>query len=71
MAATGGGGGGEKKDYRAMTREEKKSLSTCSKTQCTVMKTAKGGIFLKWAKSRLQGIRDREMKAPECGGNGG
>lgn len=43
---------------------EEQSLSTCSKTQCTVLKTVEGGIFPEWAKSRLQGIRDRQMKAP-------
>lgn len=64
--------GVRKRNDRAMTREEKKkSLSTCSKTQCTVLKTVKGGIFLKCAKSRLQGIRDREMKAQGSRGNGG
>lgn len=33
--------------------EERESLSTCGTAQCTVLKTAKEGIFLKWAKSRL------------------
>lgn len=44
-------------------KREKKSLSTCRKAQCIVLKTVRGGIFVKWAKSRLQGIWDREMKA--------
>lgn len=52
-------------------KEERKSLSTCSTAQCTVLKTAKEGIFLKWAKSRLQGLGDREMKAGRSGGNEG
>lgn len=64
-----GGGGWERKTEP--WQEKRKSLSTCSKTQCTVLKTVKGGIFLEWAKSRLQGIWDREMKAPGSGGNGG
>lgn len=61
----------KKKQLQSHDKRGEKSLSTCSKTQCTVLKTVKGGIFLEWAKSRLQGIRDREMKAPGSGGNGG
>lgn len=54
----------EKKRKHATERREKKSLSTCSKTQCIVLKTEKGGIFLKWAKSRLQGVlRQRDERS--------
>lgn len=67
--------GGCEREGGKNRREDKggtQSLSTCSKTQCTLLKTAKGGIFSReWAKSRLQGIRDREMKAPGSGGSGG
>lgn len=47
-----------------------RSLSTCSKTQSRVLKTATGGIFLEWAKSRLQGAGDSQMKGAD-GGVGG
>lgn len=57
---------------RSKTREGLRSLSTCSKTQCTLLKTAKGrNVCLQWAKSRLPGGRDREMKAAGSGGSRG
>lgn len=56
---------------RSHDKRGEQSLSTCSKTQCLLLKTVEGGISLEWAKSRLQGIRDREMKAPGNGGSGG
>lgn len=57
--------GEKRKKKKTSYREEgKKSLSTCSKTQCIVLKTEKGGIFLKWAKSRLQGVlRQRDERS--------
>lgn len=59
--------GGCERDGEKNRTEDKggtQSLSTCSKTQCMLLKTAKGGIFSReCAESRLQGIRDREMKA--------
>lgn len=62
---------GERTIYMEPWQEQ--SLSTCSKTQCTVLKSVKKGegISPKWAKSRPQGIRDREMKAAQRGGNEG
>lgn len=60
----------KKKNWSHDKRGEQ-SLSTCSKTQCSLLKTVKGGISLQWAKSRLQGIRDRGMKALGNGGSGG
>lgn len=56
---------------RSKTREGLQSLSTCSKTQCRLLKTAKGrNVCQQWAKSRLPGSRDSEMKAAEGRGGG-
>lgn len=57
---------------RSKTREGLRSLGTCNKTQYTLLKTAKGrNVCQQWAKSRLPGSRDREMKAAGSGGNWG
>lgn len=57
---------GEKiKKTEPWQQRRRKTLSTCSKTQCTVLKTVKAGIFREWAKSRLQGSWDRDESSRE------
>ena len=60
---TGLSGGSEKREGKKKKKQRgEKSLSTCSKTQCVALKTVKKGIFLKWAKSRLRCLRQRDER---------